>query len=185
MRVVVGAMGAALMLAGCGGGTETASGPVRHQPGSWSNKVTLVSVQGIPGADNPQAKQALQGMFDMASRVGTCITPELAAVDSPAANAERLAAQGKTCTFDRKIENGTQVDIAGTCTDAAGTKMRVEIAGTNGTTAQTLTATTSPLGADNKPIGSMVIRIESRRTGECKPGDVTPPAPRATGAAQS
>ena len=181
MRVVVLVMGLGV-LAGCGKGAGS-DGPIRHQPGSWSNKVTLVSVEGIPGAENPQARTALQGMFDMASRVGTCITPELAAIDSPAANAERMAAQGKTCTFDRKVESGTNVDIAGTCSDQAGTKMRVEIAGTNSATAQTLTATTSPLGADNKPAGKMVIRIESRRTGECKPGDVTPPLPRATPAA--
>lgn len=176
---------AALLLAGCGGkgGTDNASaaanegGPVKHQPGSWTNKIEVTKIDAGPGVDTAKIKAGLQQIFDAASTKSVCITPEMAAKGNPAANMERMAAQGKKCDFTRKAMNGEKLDFAGTCSDPNGAKLRVAVTGTNGATGQDLKVVSAPVDASGASQGSMEMRITSRRTGECKPGDLTPQAP--------
>ena len=174
---------AALLLAACGNGdgkgdAKAASGePVRHQPGSWSNKIEIVKLDAGPGVDSAKIRGGMQQIFDAASGTSICITPELAAKDNPAANLERLAAQGKKCDFTRKVATGDRIDYAGTCTDPNGSGIRIAITGTNGATAQDLTVTSAPVDPSGATKGSMTMHLTSRRLGDCKPGDVTPALP--------
>ena len=193
MRTVL-VMTAALGLAACGGGAETANGsagagtttasttpaaPVKQQPGSWTNKIQIVKLDAGPGVDNDKIKQGMQSMFDAVAGRGVCITPAMVQNNSVEKNIEQLAAQGKKCDFSRKIMDGEKVDFAGTCTDANGTKVQLAINGRNTATAQDMTVTSSPIDASGTARGSMELKLEARRTGECKPGDITPPAPGA------
>ena len=52
--------------------------------------------------------------------------------------------------------------------------------GTSGATAQDLTMRVEPLGPDGKSAGVMELRMTGTRTGDCKPGDVTPPTGKAS-----
>ena len=186
-------MTAALGLAACGGGTETTNGsaaagtgtasttgaPVKQQPGSWTNKIQIVKLDAGPGVDNDKIKQGMQSMFDAVAGRGVCITPAMVENSSVEKNIEQLAAQGKKCDFTKKVMAGETVDFAGTCTDANGTKVQLAITGTNRATAQDIMVTSAPIDASGATRGSMELKLEARRTGECKPGDITPPMPGA------
>lgn len=174
MRVAMVAA-AALLVTGCGGKGETAKtgAPIKHQPGSWSNKIEITDFDGGPGVDNAAAKQQIQAVLAAASGLSVCVTPELAARDNLSDNIERMAAQGKKCDFTRKTIDGENLDFAGTCSDATGTKVDLAITGTNAATKQDLVVKVTPVG---KP-GRMTMHVVGQRNGECKPGDVRPPAP--------
>ena len=184
MRMVLIAA-TALLVTGCGSkdkgtagatGTGTSSAPVRHQPGSWSNKIDITDFDGGPGVDSAAMKGQIQNMFAAASSMSVCITPELAASDNIEANIERMAAQGKKCDFSRKVIDGEKIDFAGTCSDASGTKVDMSFTGTNTATKQDLQIKVTPVG---KP-GSMTMHVVGQRNGECKPGDLRPPVPAKT-----
>lgn len=185
MRTMV-VMTTALALAACGGkdagGNATAAasgGPVKQQPGSWTNKIEITKLDVGGGVDTAKMREGMQTMMDAASAKSLCITPEYVAKFDPQANMERMASQGKNCTFDRKQVTGATVDVAGICTDASGNKMRVSVNGTSAATAQDMVVKVSPADAASPMKANMEMRIASRRTGECKPGDITPPMPGA------
>lgn len=194
MRIVIvpgmTVLAAALSLSACGNGGKsadnataakvTSGAPVKHQPGSWSNKIEITRFDGGPGIDNAKVKAGLQSIFDAASGMSICITPAIAEKDNPAANMERLAAQGKKCDFTRKVSDGEKLDFAGVCSDASGTKVRVAITGTNAATEQNLVVVSEPIDASGATKGAMEMHVSSHRTGACKPGDTTPPVPGAT-----
>ncbi len=159
-----------LALAGC---HPSSSAPVKRQPGSWSQKVEIVRLEGKDAP--PQAKTQVQAMFDAMSRVSVCVTPEAAAKEDMSKNLENASGSAQNCTFDRKTLSGETVDFAGTC-GAGANKVRIEARGTSGATAQDLTMTVQPLGADGKPNGMMEMHMTASRGGACKPGDITPPA---------
>ena len=181
-------VGAALLVAACGNkdkgsaGAATGGGaPVKHQPGSWTNKIEITKLDAGPGVDSSKVKAGLQQVFDAASGNSICITPEVAEKDNPAANIERMAAQGKKCDFSRKVADGERLDFAGICSDANGTKVRIAITGTNGATAQDLTVVSEPVDPTGATRGSMEMHVASHRTGDCKPGDMKAPLPGTTG----
>ena len=185
MRTVM-VIAAAAALSACGGGKDAggnaqaaAGAPVKQQPGSWTNKIEVTKLEVGGGVDTAKMKEGMQTMLDAASAQSLCITPEYAAKFDSRQNMERMAAQGKNCTFDRKVASGEKLDFSGICTDQAGNKMRVSINGTSSATAQDMVVKAEPADAAAPMKVNMEMHIASRRTGECKPGDITPPLPGA------
>lgn len=189
MRLLATTM-TALALAGCGnkdaaGGSAAAAmatgkpaAPVKRQPGIWSTRLEITRLDGGPGVDTTRLREGMQNAMNAAAATGICVTPEAAARDTPAGNIDR-ASPARNCKFDRMVQEGERVDVAGTCQAQSGEKVRVTVTGTSGATAQDLTMSIVPVGASATPQRGMGMRVRSTRTGACKPGDITPPAPPA------
>jgi hypothetical protein len=188
MRAMVYLMGAAaLALGACGdaakdgesgssaSATAASSDPVKRQPGSWSTKVEVVKLEGpdIKGGE----KEQLQAMMNMMGNVSICLTPEAVEAEDLGKNLEQMGAQGGECKFDERAIAGSTISFAATCKTGDGGTARMKASGTNSATAQDFTISTIATKADGKPAGEMVMRITGQRTGECKPGDITPPTP--------
>lgn len=155
-----------------GGGDDK---PVARQPGSWSTKIEVVKLEGpeVKGGE----KEQLQAMMNMMGNVSICLTPEAIAAEDIGKNLERMGSQGGECTFEERDVKGSTIKFAATCKSGTGGTAKMTATGSNSATAQDFTISTVATKADGKPEGEMVMRITSTRTGECKPGDITPPAP--------
>lgn len=177
------AIGAAalMMLNGCGGGAALPGAkpdaPVKRQPGSWSSKVEITRLEG-PGV-KPEQRQQMQQMFDMIGKVSVCVTPKAAAQEDIAGNLEKQAG-GDKCTFDKREVTGETLLISGVC-KRGDSSVRLTAKGKNGATLQDITATVETLDASGKSLGVMEMHMTSQRTGDCKPGDLTPPDPMGDG----
>ncbi|NJS15217.1 MAG: DUF3617 family protein [Sphingopyxis sp.] len=189
MRVSAFLIGvAALSLSACsdnaGGMFGGDSAPVKRQAGSWTTKVEVIKLAG-PEVKAGE-KEQLQAMMDAVGGVSVCLTPEAAAAEDMIKNLERMGSQGGECTFgDRKI-SGSTINFDATCKSPDGGSAKMSASGTNDTTSQDFTMTTVATKPDGKPAGELVIRFTGQRTGECKPGDFTPPMPpKAEGATKS
>lgn len=177
------ASAAALALGACGdsapggsGGSAAASAdPVKRQPGSWSTKVEVVKLEGpdIKGGE----KEQLQAMMNMMGNVSVCLTPEAVEAEDLGKNLEQMGAQGGECKFEERAISGSSISFAATCKTGDGGTAKMKASGSNSATAQDFTISTIATKADGKPAGEMVMRITGQRTGECKPGDITPPTP--------
>jgi Protein of unknown function (DUF3617) len=174
---------AMLPLAACGDSADKGGGilgggadkPVARQPGSWTTKVEVVKLAGpdIKGGE----KEQLQAMMNMMGNMSICLTPEAIAAEDIGKNLEQMGAQGGECTFAERDVSGSKINFAATCKTGDGGTAKMSATGTNSATAQDFTITTVANKADGKPAGEMVMRISATRTGECKPGDITPPTP--------
>lgn len=166
-----------------GGAISDSSAPVLRQPGSWSSKIEIVKLEG-PGMKGTE-KAEMQAMMNMMGSVSICLTPEAVAQEDVTKNLEQMGSQGGECTFDKKDVSGNRVSFAATCKmrDGASTKLSAE--GKNDATSQDFTISSSGTKPDGTPAGEMVMRVTGKRTGECKPGDITPPTPNAAGVAKS
>ena len=184
MRALAFLMGAAaLALGACGdsatkdGGGSLASSdaPVKRQPGSWATKIEIVKLEGpeVKGGE----KEQLQAMMNMMGNVSVCLTPEAIAAEDIGKNLEQMGAQGGECTFSERDISGNKIKFAATCKSGNGGTAKMTATGSNSATAQDFTVSTVATKADGKPEGEMVMRITANRTGECKPGDITPPTP--------
>lgn len=150
---------------------QDAPAPVKREPGSWSSTVQIVRLE---GADVPPGgREQIQKMMDSVSGISVCMTPEIVAREDPVRDLERKGG-GHSCVFDRKIFSGETMEFAGTC-EMRGEKARMSAKGINGASMQDVTMMIERLKADGSPNGVMEMRITSRRTGACKPGDITPP----------
>lgn len=178
-KILIAAALGSLTLAGCGEKAATdggANGPAeKRQPGSWSQKIEIVKLEG-PGV-KPEDKAQMQQMMGMLSGMSICVTPEAAAAEDIAQNIKDLGSRGESCTVEKQQVSGKNVEFAATCKNAGGATMKMSAKGTSGATAQDITMTMNATKADGSPEGEMVMRIVGTRTGECKAGDITPPAP--------
>lgn len=176
---------AALLLAGCSdSGSNKAAGdgaiadsaePVKRQPGSWTTKMEIVKLEGpdIKGGE----KEQMQAMMNMMGNVSICLTPEAVAQEDVAKSLQDMSNQGGDCTFQKKDISGNRVSFAATCKSGDGGTAKISAEGKNDATSQDITITTVGTKPDGKPAGEMVMRISGTRTGECKPGDISPPTP--------
>lgn len=181
-RLVLLALSASVALSGCGSigggnssgeaGGGSAAAPVKRQPGSWQSKIQIVRLEG-PDV-KPEMREQMQKMMDMMGGISVCMTPEAIAEEDPAKNLEKQAG-GNNCTFDKKNFSGETMEFAGTCSNG-GKKMKMNAKGKSTATSQDITMVIEPLKADGSPEGVMEMRVTSNRTGDCKPGDFTPPA---------
>lgn len=182
---------ALLPLAACGDGAKDGGGllggndkPVARQPGSWNTKIEVVKLEGpdIKGGE----KEQLQAMMNMMGNMSICLTPEAVAAEDISKNLEQMGSGGGECTFDKKDTSGSTINFSATCKSGNGGTAKMSASGSNSATKQDFTITTVATKADGKPEGEMVMRITATRTGECKPGDITPPMPpKAQGATKS
>ena len=189
MKRMIGVLcsAAILVLAACGdkaadgsspGGTVAeSSAPVQRQPGSWSTKIEIVKLAGpdIKGGEREQ----MQAMMNMMGNVSICLTPAAVAQEDVTKNLEQMGAQGSACTFDKRDVRGNRVSFAANCKTADGGATRLSAEGMNDATSQDMTISSAGTKPDGSPAGEMVMRVTAKRTGECKPGDITPPSPSA------
>ncbi|MEG3176107.1 DUF3617 domain-containing protein [Sphingomonas sp. RB3P16] len=166
----------AVALAAC-----SPSGPVKRQAGSWSQKIEILKFEGR-GA-TPETKGQMQKMFDSMAGMSVCLTPEAAAKEDIGKAMEQMASRGQNCTFEKKDVSGGTINVAATCKQPNGNTVKMTITGTNSATAQDMTMQTEGFAANGTKEGTMQMRIKSSRSGECKPGDVTPPEAPAAGVA--
>jgi hypothetical protein len=176
-----------LMLAGCGdkakdapgegGNAEAAavSSPAeKRQPGSWSQKIEIVKLEGDDV--KPGDKEQMQQMFSMLSGMTICLTPEAAAKEDMEKKLSDMGTRGENCTFDKRAMSGNKIDFSATCQGTDGKVMKMAATGTSGATSQDITMSISAKKADGTDEGEMVMHIQSERKGECGPKDITPPA---------
>jgi hypothetical protein len=163
-KTMIAAAAAAVLLAGC----AKPGPPPKPQPGSWSMKMELLDAQG-PDAD--KVKAMMGPMFASMANMSVCITPEASAKSDPT----KGITQGGDCKFDKQDISSAGIHVSGTCTKNGATS-KVVADGTITATSQDLTMETET----NSPMGNgalkMKLRVQSQRTGDCKPGDITPPA---------
>jgi hypothetical protein len=169
MRILMAAVTAsALLVGGCGD-----EAPVKRQPGSWSQKVEIVRLDGK--SNPPEARAQMQKMFDMMSSMSICLTPEAAAKEDVAKEMGKMSSGGSKCTFDKQDLTGQTVALSGTCEAPKGRSLKIQMNGSSTATAQDVTMKMERFTAGASE-GVMEMRVRSSRTGDCKPGDVTPPA---------
>ncbi len=156
---------------------------VKRQPGSWSQKVEIVKLEG-KGA-TAEAKVQMQKMFDAMSGLSVCLTPAAAAKEDLGKNIEQMGSQGKNCTFSKRDTAGATIGFDAVCKQPGGGSMKLTAAGTTSPTEQDITLTMQGTAASDAPEGTMEMHVRSTRGGDCKPGDITPPdAPAAPPAAK-
>ena len=158
---------AALALTACG----KSGPPPKRQPGSWSQ---TFEVKRVEGANADQNKAALTQLFGVMNATTVCVTPEWAEKEDPTANLEKLGGGGGTCTFEKKSVAGGNLDVAGSCKDAAGKSAKIVATGTLGATDQDMSMTVEAYDAYGAKQGLMEMRIHSVRRGDCTAADKQP-----------
>lgn len=161
----------ALLLSGCGKPAPQA--PIKRQPGSWTQKVDLLKLEG-KGAD-PKAKATMQQMFNSLSRISLCVTPDAAAREDITADFAN-AGGGMNCTFDKHSVSGEAIEASGTCSGGP-EPARISVKGTSGATAQDIMIAIEALDPKAPGAGGMVMHVTTRRMGACTAHDLKPPAP--------
>ena len=155
------------------------SGPVKRQPGSWSQKIEILKLEGR-GA-TPETKVQMQKMFDSMAGTAVCLTPAAATKEDFGKAMEQMASRGQNCSFDKKDVSGGTIHVAATCKQPTGGTVKMTIDGTNSATKQDMTMQTEGYAVGGAKEGTMQMRIVSTRAGDCKPGDITPPDAPAAG----
>lgn len=148
-------------------------GPVKRQPGSWSQKIEILKLEGK--GTTPETRVQMQKMFDSMGAVSICLTPAAVAKEDMGKAMEQMAAHGQNCTFDKKTASGGTIAIGATCKQPNGGTVKMRVDGTTAATRQEMTMQTEGFDATGAKEGVMQMHIVSTRGGDCKPGDVTPP----------
>lgn len=177
------ALAGSLLLTACGdkaakdGKDDSAAAantpPEKRQPGSWSQKIEIVKLEGDDV--KPEDKAQMDQMFSMLSGMSLCLTPEAAAQEDMAKNLSDMGSRGEECSFEKRVVSGSNVEFAATCKGDAGKTMRMSAKGTSGATKQDITMSMIANKADGSKEGEMVMRVISERKGDCGPDDITPP----------
>ena len=167
-RTIVALLALPLVVVAC-----SPAAPVKRQPGSWSQKIEILKLEG-KGA-TPEVKAQMQKMFDSMSAMSVCLTPAAVAKEDMGKAMEQMASRGKDCTFDKKTVNGGSIAISATCKQPTGGTVKMTVNGTTAATSQQMTMQTEGYDANGAKEGTMQMHISSTRNGDCKPGDVTPP----------
>ncbi len=180
MRTIIVLAGTALLVTACGKGD---SGPVKRQPGSWSQKIEIVEFA-APGV-RPEQKAQMQQMMNMMAGVSVCITPALAAQENPERNLTAMGGSQDSCKVVDKKFSGGKIAFTANCSQA-GKNVKLTANGTSGATEQNIKMTVESVGAQNDG-SKLVMNVSAKREGACKPGEFTPPVPKpaATPAAKS
>jgi hypothetical protein len=157
-------------------------GPIKRQPGSWSQKIEILKLQGK--GTTPDTKAQMQKMFDSMSSISVCLTPAAVAKEDMGKAMEQMASRGQNCVFDKKSVSGGTIAVAATCKAPTGGTVKMTVSGTTTATTQEMTMQTEGFDPKGAEEGVMQMHIKSSRTGACKPSDITPPdAPVAGGPA--
>lgn len=146
---------------------------IKRQPGSWSQKVEILKLEG-KGA-TPQTQVQMQKMFDAMAAMSVCVTPAAVEKEDLAKNLEQMGSRGQNCTFSNRDATGATIGFDAVCKQADGGSMKLTAKGTNAATAQDITMTMVGTDAAGKAQGTMEMRVRASRSGDCKPGDITPP----------
>ncbi|WP_077145597.1 DUF3617 family protein [Sphingopyxis sp. KK2] len=183
------AIASSLALAACGdkaakdgesGKAASNEPPELRQPGSWSQEIEIVKLEG--SEVKPEDKAKMQQMFSILSGMTVCVTPEVAKQEDLAKSLSDMGARGENCAFDKKVFSGKTVDFASTCKGDGGMTTKVTATGTSGATAQDITMTILANKEDGTKATEVVMRLTGERKGECGPNDIAlppPPAPAA------
>jgi hypothetical protein len=164
-----------LALSGCGKADEktaekkVSSETIKREAGSWKNDITIAKFE-MPGAP-PETKTMMEGLFQAASGMEVCLTPEQVAKEDMATELAKGGA-AKDCTFSKKEVTGGVINIIGVCKDGSGESVDMTITGTAApanTQANILVSGKTP----TKQTFTMGINVASKRTGDCKPGQIT------------
>ena len=174
--LIAASVAALSLLSACGAKSDA---PVKREPGSWSTRITIAKLEGK--GVTPQTRAGLQQMFDAMGSMSVCVTPEAAAREDIGHNLENASGAGRNCQFDKRDLTGATISFSGTCNDGT-RKVRMTATGTSGATAQDMTMTVEPLGANGTAEGIMEMHMVVTRSGACKPTDITPPPPAAPAA---
>jgi hypothetical protein len=168
-KIVIAAGAAALVLTSC----ANPGPPPKQQPGSWTTKIDILSME---GKDADKARAGMEQMFKMMGAMSVCVTPELAAKDDPATSVEKLGggANGQ-CTWEKKDVSSAGVHLVGTCRDG-GRTVKITSDGTLTATDRDITTTIEGYDANGTKEGSMKTRTHATRNGECTAKDMTAPA---------
>ena len=164
MRYFIAMAGLALLTTACG-----KAEPVKRQPGSWSQKIEIAEFTG-PGITAAQKSQ-MQSLMNLASGMSMCITPDMAAQEDMQKTLASMGGQGN-CTVVSKDISGSKIVFVTECKEP-GKTVRVSGDGTNTGSAQNVKMTVETIG-DTKNASKLVMNVTSSRTGDCKPGDITP-----------
>ena len=157
-----------LLAIGCGPEAQ-----IKRQPGSWSQKVEILKLEG-KGA-SPQVQAQMQKMFDAMAAMSVCVTPAAVAKEDLAKNLEQMGSRGQNCTFSNRDATGPTIGFDAVCKQADGGSMKLTARGSNSPTEQDITMTMAGSDAAGTPQGTMQMRVRAFRNGDCKPSDVTPP----------
>lgn len=171
-RILALAPLAALALAACSSGTKDdaadPSKPVKREAGNWRTELKLVNLD-LPGMP-PEMINGMKSMMEKVAAQDVCLTKEQAEKEDMANELAKQNSNGADCTFSRKNFAGGNVDIAGSCKDAGGRQVDMEMKGTIAArkTEVMLTATgAAPTGTGTM---KMQMQINSTHTGPCKAG---------------
>lgn len=170
MRTIIAIASIAVFVSGCG-----QSGPIKRQPGSWSQKIEILEFAG-PGI-TPEQKAQMQQMMNMMAGVSVCISPEFAAQEDPEKNLTAMGGQQNNCSVSDKVLTGGKIAFTANCSkDGKAVKLTAD--GTNSATEQNIKMSVESAGANNDG-GKLVMNVVAKREGDCKPGQFTPPVPKA------
>lgn len=176
MRTVLLVTAASLALAACNQGSVSltnatpeeaakamkAEGITGLSPGEWETKVEVLSAE-MPGMPKVAADKLTKANTEMRTH-SYCITPEEAS--SPGGGFLTGDTKDK-CNIEKLEMGGGRIEQVVTCGDAAGKPtMRMSTSGTYTATSMEGTAEMDMAG-----FMKMKVKLNSRRVGECKPGD--------------
>ena len=162
--IAAAAMAGVLLLGGCSDMFDKGP-PPKRQPGSWSQKVELVKVE---GKDADKIKAEMQPGMAMANSMSICVTPEMAAKEDLVDSIKKMTSTGE-CKIDQQDLEGKNISFTGTCKGANGESAKVSLKATLSATSQDSTRT---IDGPTK----IEIKTHATRNGECTAKDLKIPA---------
>ena len=162
--IAAAAVAGALLLGGCDSLMDKGP-PPKRQPGSWSQKVEIVKVE---GKDADKIKAQMQASLAMMGNISICVTPDMVAKEDPVANLKKFNSDG-SCKVDKQDFEGKNVSFSGTCKGPGGEMGKIDASGTLSPTAQDFTVS---IDATTK----VEIKTHAVRNGDCTAKDLKIPA---------
>lgn len=138
-------------------------GAISLSPGRWEGKVTITEME-IPGLP-PEAAAKMKEGLAKGEVITSCLTPEQAKKPS----AEFFARDNKDCRYDHFSMANGRIDARMQC-KSGGSTVDATMAGQFSSDSYQMTMTSKSAGAADQPMSAhkMTMKIDSRRTGECK-----------------
>ena len=132
------------------------------QPGQWESSVVLESIE-VPGMPEAAVAQMKKTMARVATGQKTCLTPEQA--EKP--KEDFFAGAGSNCRYDKFSMDDGKMTGTMRCTSPQGGSQLVEFDGTYSPEAYEMRMASTLEGASPAGAMKMVMRMSSKRTGEC------------------
>ncbi len=158
------AVAGALLLGGCDAIFDKGP-PPKRQPGSWSQKVDIVKIE---GKDADKIKGQMQAGIAMMGSLSICVTPELAAKEDPTEGLKKFNSNND-CKVDSQDYEGKNVSFSGTCKGPDGQQNKVVTKGTLSPTAQDFSVS---IDGPTK----IELKTHASRNGDCTAKDLKVPA---------